>query len=694
MKRTLLSFILFITSCLFTWAQGTPVHVTVNERKISTDEVELAFAATIDKGWHVFGTNVPTDGPTPTTINIEQLKGAKAIGSLITHGQEKEEPSMAFGMTLRFYEQSVTFSQKFRLTGGDYHIKGYLQYATCNARMCMPPTNVEFDFKGKGKATSPTSPEGEGPKAGASEQKQEAGTAVSLQEENNTKEDCDSTLRQSFSDDSTTDTATNTTSEVGTARSSTEGKEENGVWYLFLMGLAGGILALCTPCVWPIIPMTVSFFLKRTDNRRKGICDAVGYGLSIITVFLALGLAVSLMGRGNWLNDLATNNIFNIILCLLLIVFALSFFGWFEICLPAKWADKVDTKASNTTGWISIFLMACTLVLVSFSCTAPIVGLLLVEASTSGIQSGALAGMMGFALALALPFTLFALFPSWLKELPKSGSWMNIVKVSLGFIELAFACKFFSVADMAYGWHLMDREVFLVLWIVIFGALGLYLMGLLHFQSDSPEQTAKPVPCILLGMCSIAFALYMIPGLWGAPCRAIAAFSPPITTQDFNINEEHVKAAYTDYDEGMAAAKRQGKPVLLDFTGFGCVNCRKMEASVWTNPAVARSLNNDYILISLYVDDKAPLPQRQEVKNADGSTRILRTIGDRWSYFEESRFGYLAQPFYVAVGTDGKALTEPFAYNESVPAFIDFLNRGLTAYHNSMSTSQAIQDHE
>ena len=692
MKRTQLSFILFIISCIFTWAQGTPVHFTVNERKISTDEVELVFAATIDKGWHVFGTNVPTDGPTPTTINIEQLKGAKAIGSLIVQGQEKEELSMAFGMTLRFYEQSVTFRQKFRLTGGDYHIKGYLQYATCSARMCMPPTNVEFDFKGKGEAAHPSFPEKEEPKADVSEEKQEAGISVPLKEESNTKESNDSALQQSISNDSTTNTTT--TSEAGTDGPSIEGKEGNGAWYLFLMGLAGGILALCTPCVWPIIPMTVSFFLKRTDNRRKGIRDAVGYGLSIITVFLALGLVVSLMGRGNWLNDLATNSIFNIILCLLLIVFALSFFGWFEIHLPSRWADKIDTKASNTTGWVSIFLMAFTLVLVSFSCTAPIVGLLLVEASTSGIQSGALIGMLGFALALALPFTLFALFPSWLKELPKSGSWMNIVKVSLGFIELAFACKFFSVADMAYGWHLMDREVFLILWIVIFGALGLYLMGLLHFQSDGPEQTAKPVPCILLGMCSLAFALYMIPGLWGAPCKAIAAFSPPINTQDFNINQEHVKAAHTDYYEGMAAAKRQGKPVLLDFTGFGCVNCRKMEASVWTNPAVARSLNNDYILISLYVDDKTPLPQRQEVKNADGSTRILRTVGDRWSYFEESRFGYLAQPFYVAVGTDGKALTEPFAYNESVPAFIDFLNRGLTAYHKSMSTSPAIQDHE
>ena len=679
MKRTQLSFILFIISCIFTWAQGTPVHFTVNERKISTDEVELVFAATIDKGWHVFGTNVPTDGPTPTTINIEQLKGAKAIGSLIVQGQEKEELSMAFGMTLRFYEQSVTFRQKFRLTGGDYHIKGYLQYATCSARMCMPPTNVEFDFKGKGEAAHPSFPEKEEPKADVSEEKQEAGISVPLKEESNTKESNDSALQQSISNDSTTNTTT--TSEAGTDGPSIEGKEGNGAWYLFLMGLAGGILALCTPCVWPIIPMTVSFFLKRTDNRRKGIRDAVGYGLSIITVFLALGLVVSLMGRGNWLNDLATNSIFNIILCLLLIVFALSFFGWFEIRLPSRWADKIDTKASNTTGWVSIFLMAFTLVLVSFSCTAPIVGLLLVEASTSGIQSGALIGMLGFALALALPFTLFALFPSWLKELPKSGSWMNIVKVSLGFIELAFACKFFSVADMAYGWHLMDREVFLILWIVIFGALGLYLMGLLHFQSDGPEQTAKPVPCILLGMCSLAFALYMIPGLWGAPCKAIAAFSPPINTQDFNINQEHVKAAHTDYYEGMAAAKRQGKPVLLDFTGFGCVNCRKMEAAVWTDPRVADKLNNDFVLISLYVDDKTPLKEPYEVTDEQGSTKSLRTVGAKWSYLQSHKFGANAQPLYVMLdASTGKPLGGSRAYNEDIPAYIDFLNQGLQNY--------------
>ena len=429
--------------------------------------------------------------------------------------------------------------------------------------------------------------------------------------------------------------------------------------------------------------MTVSFFLKRSKNRRRGIRDAIGYGLSIIAIFLSLGIAVSLMGHGNWLNGLATNSIFNILLCLLMIVFALSFFGWFEIRLPSSWADKVDSKASNTTGWISIFLMALTLVLVSFSCTAPIVGLLLVEASTSGIQSGALLGMLGFALALALPFTLFALFPSWLQGLPKSGSWMNIIKVSLGFIELAFACKFFSVADMAYGWHLMDREIFLALWIVIFLSLGLYLMGLLHFQSDGDDSKSKPVPAIILGMCSLAFALYMVPGLWGAPCKAVAAFAPPMSTQDFNLSTSHVSAAYTDYDQGMAAARSQGKPVLLDFTGYGCVNCRKMEAAVWTDPTVAQLLNDDYILISLFVDDKTPLPQHLQVKNADGTPRTLRTIGDKWSYFQESRFGYLAQPFYIAIGPDGKPLTESYGYNETSSDFIEFLRKGLDKFNST-----------
>ena len=651
--------------CTSVWAQMQPVKVVVSEKRVAQDAVELVFVATIDNGWHIFSTDIPAGGPVATSLKTEKAEGAKANGNLQAKGKVVQEYSKDFEMNLRYYENSATFTQRYQLTGGEYHIKGYLQYAACNAMMCMPPRSVEFDFAG------------EGPKKDteiATETKQSESPATMELPQKDT-----ATIEKEDSSDvaAILPTASGDSLDSTLPAPLTDTDDSKSPLAIFLMGIIGGLLALCTPCVWPVIPMTVSFFLKRSKDRRKGIRDAIGYGLSIIAIFMSLGITVALVGRGDWLNDLATNSIFNILLCLLMIVFALSFFGWFEIQLPSSWADRVDSKANNTSGWVSIFLMALTLVLVSFSCTAPIVGLLLVESSISGVQTGALMGMLGFALALALPFTLFALFPSWLKQLPKSGSWMNIIKVSLGFIELAFACKFFSVADMAYGWHLMDREIFLVLWIVIFTALGFYLMGLLYFQSDGPDRKAKPVPCIILGMASLAFALYMVPGLWGAPCKAVAAFAPPMSTQSFNLDNTHVEGAYTDFDEGMAAAKRTGKPVLLDFTGYGCVNCRKMEAAVWTDPAVARMLNDEYVLISLYVDDKTPLQQHEEVTNADGSKRTLRTIGDKWSHLEETRFGYLAQPFYVTLSPDGEPLSGTFAYKEDPAAFLSFLRQGL-----------------
>jgi thiol:disulfide interchange protein DsbD len=453
--------------------------------------------------------------------------------------------------------------------------------------------------------------------------------------------------------------------------------------YIFLLGIVGGLLALVMPCIWPIIPMTVSFFLKRAkDDRQKGIRDAVTYGISIVVIYLVLGIGVTAIFGPSTLNALSTNAIFNIILFLLLVVFAVSFFGWFEIKLPDSWANSVDTKASKTTGFVSIFLMAFTLVLVSFSCTAPIIGLLLVQTVTSGDWLAPAIGMFGFALALAVPFTIFAMFPTLMKKSPKSGSWMDQIKVVLGFVELAFSLKFLSVADLAYGWHLLDREVFLSLWIVIFFALGAYLVGWLKFQQDAiGGDLNKPmaVPAIMLGLCSMAFAIYMIPGLWGAPCKAVSAFAPPINTQDFNLNSKTVEAKYTDYEAGMAAAKAQGKPVLLDFTGFGCVNCRKMEASVWTDPQVADKLTKDYILISLFVDDKTPLAEPIKV-NEDGQQRTLRTIGDKWSYLQSHKFGANAQPFYVAVDNEGKPLTASHSYKEDVQEYIEFLDKGLENY--------------
>ncbi|MFC2765789.1 MAG: protein-disulfide reductase DsbD family protein, partial [Prevotella sp.] len=458
----------------------------------------------------------------------------------------------------------------------------------------------------------------------------------------------------------------------------------HSLWYLFLMGIIGGLLALVMPCIWPIIPMTISFFLKRSkDDKKKGIRDAIIYGVSIVVIYLGVGLLVTAVFGPSKLNELSTSAVFNVFLFLLLVVFAFSFFGWFEIKLPDSWSNSVDSKASNTTGMLSIFLMAFTLVLVSFSCTAPIVGLLLVETVTSGNWIAPTVGMLGFALALAVPFALFALFPSWLKSAPKSGSWMNTIKVVLGFVELAFALKFLSVADLAYGWHILDREVFLSLWIIIFAALGFYLIGWLKFQIDEiggELGKPKPVACIMLGLGSLAFAVYMVPGLWGAPCKAVSAFAPPITTQDFNLNTKVVEAQYTDYDLGMAAAKAQGKPVFIDFTGFGCVNCRKMEAAVWTDASVADILTKDYVLISLFVDDKTSLPEPIEI-NENGQQRKLRTVGDKWSYLQSHKFGANTQPFYVPVDNEGNPLVGSYSYKEDVPAFLQFLNKGLENYN-------------
>jgi thiol:disulfide interchange protein DsbD len=544
--------------------------------------------------------------------------------------------------------------------------------------MCLPPTSVDFSYNGeapKVKDNDEKKKEEEAPSAAAEEN--------DGKQENTTQEDA-TTLPDSAA--TAVGTALDTEPTTFNAKHSTLNTQQSksGLLSIFLMGLLGGFVALLTPCVWPIIPMTVSFFLKRAkDNKRKAVSDALTYGLSIIVIYLTLGLAVTAIYGAQRLNDLATNAYVNLFFFALLVVFALSFFGWFEITLPSSWGNKLDSKASKTGGLLGIFLMAFTLAIVSFSCTGPIVGFLLVDFSTSGNIVAPAIGMLGFALALALPFTLFALFPSWLKQAPKSGAWMNTVKVTLGFIELAFALKFFSVADLAYGWHLLDREVFLCLWIAIFFLLGLYLCGMLHFQSDAEADGTirpKPVVAIMGGLVSIAFAIYMVPGLWGAPCKAVSAFTPPMSTQDFNLNSKEVKAAFLNYEEGLAEAERTGKPVLLDFTGYGCVNCRKMEAAVWTDPQVAETLNNDYILVSLYVDDKTPLEKNIEVTMPNGTKKTLRTVGDKWSYLQETKFGYLAQPFYIAVNSKGEPLSGSFAYKEDPRAYLKFLKEGLANF--------------
>ncbi len=682
----LLLFTLTLLLATTAGAQEMPVKFSVQQKQVSPTEVDVVFTAKIDKGWHVYSTNIPDGGPTAATMHTEKAEGAQPMGGLIKQGKEISEEDQIFGMRLSYFENAVTFIQKYKITAKTYNIKGYLEFGACNDEMCMPPSTVEFEYSGKGPEEAPA----------AEPAKDEAATPAAA----------DAALAAALATGTPTDTAAADSlaatvpavidsalvassqdkwwqPSVDELKALNGGNISDRSWlYIFLMGLLYGLLAVFTPCVWPIIPMTVSFFLKRSKDKKKGIRDAITYGISIIVIYLALGLLVTAIFGAQTLNDLATNAVFNLIFCALLVVFALSFFGWFELTLPSSWTNKVDNKASETSGLLSIFLMAFTLTLVSFSCTGPIIGLLLVETTTSGNWMGPAIGMLGFAIALALPFTLFALFPTWLKQAPKSGSWMNTIKVVLGFIELAFALKFFSVADLAYGWRLLDREVFLALWIAIFLFLGLYLIGILKFQSDQGSDKAMPVPCIMLGLVSIAFAVYMVPGLWGAPCRAVSAFAPPLYTQDFNLNTKEVRAAYTNYEEGMAAAKASGKPVMLDFTGFGCVNCRKMEIAVWTDPTVADKLNKDYVLISLFVDDKTPLDQPIEVQY-NGKKRTLRTIGDKWSYLEEMKFGHLTQPLYVLVDNDGNPMTRSFSYKEDVGEYLKFLGEGLKKYKSN-----------
>ncbi|WP_302956109.1 protein-disulfide reductase DsbD family protein [Prevotella sp.] len=665
LKSTFLTVLLAMFTLAAAAQMQDPVHFKVSQKKVSPTELEVIFTGRIDNGWHVYSTGLPADGPISASLHTEKAEGVKAEGKLSHRGKEISQYDKMFGMTLRYFEHSVTFVQKYKITGKTYNVKGYLEYGACNDENCIPPTQVDFSFKGEGPADAPEAEETEETEAADTVAAAPVAAGDSLQADTaavNTQGDLWKPVIKELQNFNGGD--------AGASRS----------WiYIFLMGLVGGFVALFTPCVWPIIPMTVSFFLKRTKDKKKGIRDAITYGISIIVIYLALGLAITAIFGASSLNALATNAVFNIFFCLLLIVFALSFFGWFELTLPSSWTNKVDNKASSTSGLLSIFLMAFTLTLVSFSCTGPIIGFLLVEVSTSGSIAGPAIGMLGFAIALALPFTLFALFPTWLKQAPKSGSWMNTIKIVLGFIELAFALKFFSVADLAYGWGLLDREVFLALWIIIFGMLGLYLIGKLKFPSDQGNTDAMPVPCIVLGMISLAFTVYLIPGLWGAPCKAVSAFAPPINTQDFNLYHNEVEPKFKDYEQGMAAAAAEGKPVVVDFTGFGCVNCRKMEAAVWTDPQVADKLNNDFILISLYVDDKQPLDKPIEVVE-NGRKRTLRTVGDKWSYLQRSKFGANAQPFYVILDNKGMPLAGSYSYDENISHYTEFLNKGLSNY--------------
>ncbi len=667
MKR----FLTFLAITLAVLTASAQVNFSVNYKRVSPTEIDVIFTGTAAPGWHIYGTNIPDGGPTPASFNIDSAKGVKLKGGLKGGPGLKNVEDPIFEMPVSFYEGKATFTQRLELTEKNYDFKGYLKFGACNDENCLPPTSVDCAVKGadgpdKAAAVEETPAEEETPVEAAVDS---AAAVVPVVVDSAAASKLWTPVIKELND-------------YGNANN-TAGKS---LWVIFGLGILGGLVALLTPCVWPIIPMTVSFFLKRAkDDRKKGIKDAITYGISIVVIYVALGLIITSLFGASALNDLSTNAVFNILFFLMLVVFAASFLGGFEITLPSSWTSGVDSKAEKTTGLLSIFLMAFTLSLVSFSCTGPIIGFLLVEVSTSGGTAIApTIGMLGFAIALAVPFTFFAMFPSLLKKTSRGGNWMNQIKVVLGLLELAFAFKFFSVADLAYQWHLLDRETFLCIWIGIFATLAFYLFGWIRFPHDEvdPDEGYKTsVPAYFIGLASFAFAIYMIPGLWGAPCKAVSAFAPPMNTQDFKLVELKVEPKFLDYEEGMAYAKAHNKPVMVDFTGYGCVNCRKMEMAVWQDSKVRDMLNDDYVLISLYVDEKKPLAEPIVVQE-NGQEVKLRTVGDRWSYLQRSKFGANAQPFYVLLNNEGEPIGPSRSYDEDIDAYVNFLKAGLSEYKN------------
>lgn len=685
--KKLFSILLLVFVTLAVQAQiHQPVKWKIKLEDSKTAEKEIVFTATIEKGWHLYDMNLPEGGPVSTSFTFETLQGAELIGQPVSNIKPTVVYDEQFAMDLRWFPGAVTFTQKVKiLDPKKFKIEGEVEFMVCNDETCLPPDRESFAFDSKNtKLTLPA----EAPVVEKEDVTKEQPDTNLVVEEGKTLTTPDPVAKEEkviVNPEKITNALTNDAAlwtpvidELKAFGDTTVTATDTSWLFIFFAGFLGGLIALLTPCVWPMIPMTVSFFLKRTKDRKKAIRDALTYGLSIIVIYLVMGLLITGIFGASALNDLSTNAIFNIIFFLLLVVFAISFFGAFEMVLPASWTTKLDSKADSTTGILSIFFMSFTLVLVSFSCTGPIIGTLLVQAASMGTAVGPAIGMFGFALALSIPFSLFAIFPNMLQSMPKSGGWLNSVKVVLGFLELALALKFLSVADLAYGWRLLDREVFIVLWIVIFVLLGFYLLGKIKFSHDSDVKYVS-VPRLFMAIISFGFAVYMVPGLWGAPLKSISAFAPPLYTQDFSLYDDEVHAAYDDYESGMAKAKLLNKPVMIDFSGFGCVNCRKMEASVWTNPKVKQILENDYVLITLMVDDKTKLPHPIEIEE-HGKVRKLKTIGDKWSYLQRSKFGANAQPFYILLNDEGKPLGPSYAFNEDVSKYIQFLENGLKTF--------------
>ena len=690
MKKLISSIMLALIALVAQAQILTPVKWKIKlDDKGGAPEKEIVFTATADKGWHLYDMNLPEGGPVSTSFTFETLNGAELIGQPVPSVKPTTVYDEQFAMNLRWYPGTVSFTQKLKVTDpAKFKAEGEVEFMACNDETCLPPDQIPFSFDKKSIHVDPAL----AANSSTTEVDKEDATAIQpdtqvVAEEASELNTPDPAAKETpattspKASDSLTDSPNLWSPVIDQLKSfgdSTVSAADTSWLFIFFAGFLAGLIALLTPCVWPMIPMTVSFFLKRTKDRKKAIRDAITYGLSIIVIYLVMGLLITGIFGASALNDLSTNAIFNILFFLLLIVFAVSFFGAFELVLPASWTSKLDSKADSTTGVLSIFFMSFTLVLVSFSCTGPIIGTLLVQAASMGTAVGPAIGMFGFALALSIPFSVFAIFPNMLQSMPKSGGWLNSVKVVLGFLELALALKFLSVADLAYGWRLLDREAFIVLWIVIFSLLGVYLLGKIKFSHDS-EVKYVSVPRLFMAIISFAFAIYMVPGLWGAPLKAISAFAPPLYTQDFNLYKNEVHAAFDDYESGMAYAKKVNKPVMIDFSGFGCVNCRKMEASVWTDPKVKQMLENDYVLITLMVDDKTKLPQPIEIQE-NGKTRKLKTIGDKWSYLQRSKFGSNAQPFYILLNDEGQPLGPSYAFNEDVSKYIQFLQNGLKEF--------------
>ena len=656
-----------------------PVKWDIQLIDSESTEKEIQFTATCEAGWYIYGMNLPPGGPISTSITFETKQGVELIGTPTSSVPPDTGYDETFKMEVRKYKGSVVFTQKIRVTDTRrFRITGEVEFMTCNDETCLPPERIPFTFDRRHITATVTEITSEATDAIDEPTEPEQETDISTperpvsprtwQRENvSTQPEGILTGKQ--------DLWAPVIDEMRAFGDTTVSATSSSWIYIFFAGFIGGLIALLTPCVWPMIPMTVSFFLKRSKNRKKAIGDALIYGFSIIVIYLVMGLLITGIFGASALNDLSTNAVFNVLFCLLLVLFAVSFFGAFELQLPASWTNKMDSKADSTSGMLSIFFMAFTLALVSFSCTGPIIGTLLVEAASKGMAVGPAIGMFGFALALAIPFGLFAVFPNLLQNMPKSGGWLNSVKVVLGFLELALALKFLSVADLAYGWRILDREVFLVLWIVIFALLGFYLLGKIRFRHDS-ELSYVSVSRLFMAIASFAFTIYMVPGLWGAPLKAISAFAPPLYTQDFNLYQDDVHAVFDDYESGMAYAKHANKPALIDFSGFGCVNCRKMEAAVWTDPKVKDLLDNRFVLITLMVDDKTKLPAPITIEE-NGRERILKTVGDKWSFLQRHKFGANAQPFYVILDHDGQPLSSSYSFNEDVSKFVQFLENGL-----------------